>query len=170
MRMRHTGVQMALDACVYCDCFETGKVKTPPPQPELVYVDPETGAVSLRWDAPGADQHLFNDWRASACEHGQFGELVSHRLGNIALIGFLRALLQNTPERFPTLLSKVLYNGTHICDVINLPDVELLAGEMPAVHALHCGDAEEEVLLRNFEKQMTDLIQAAKSAGKPIVF
>ena len=30
---------MGLNARVFCNCYETGKVETPPPQPDLVYVD-----------------------------------------------------------------------------------------------------------------------------------
>jgi hypothetical protein len=68
---------MGLDACVYCNCYETRRVRRLPPQPELIYVDDKTGEVALRWDAPGADQHRFFEWLASACEHGPLGELVS---------------------------------------------------------------------------------------------
>jgi len=161
---------MGLDACVFCNCYETGKVKAPPPQPELVYVDPTTGQVSLQWEKTGADQHLFDDWLASACAHGPLGELVSHRLGNIALIAFLRGLFQVTPERFPILLSKVVYNGIHCGDILSLADVEDLAAEMSVVHTLHCTDVSQEGLLRNFEKQMMDLIQGTRSVRKPIVF
>ena len=141
---------MGLDACVFCDCYEVGKVKARPPQPDLVYIDPATGQVSLRWEQPGADQRRFIDWLGSACEHGPEGQLVSHRLGNVALIGFLRGLFEGTPERFPTLLSKVVHNGIHAGDILSLTDVEDLAAEMLAVHAVHCSDASQEDILRNF--------------------
>lgn len=161
---------MGLDACVFCNCYETGKVEVPPPQPELVYIDPTTGQVSLRSEESGADQYAFFDWLASACEHGPLGELVAHRLGNIALVAFLRGLLEQSPQRFPTLLSKIVNNGVHGGDTLSLTDIEGLAPEMLAVHSVHCTDASEEELLRNFEMQMMDLIQAAKSVRKPIVF
>ena len=161
---------MALDACVYCNCYETGNAKTPPPQPDLVYVDPISGEVSLLCEAEGADEDRFFEWRSSACEHAPSGQLVSHRLGNIALIGFLRGRFEETPERFPTLLSKVVYNGTHLGDTLTLSDVEQLATEMSAVHALHSSDDSDEALLRQFERQMLELIRAARSVSKPIVF
>jgi hypothetical protein len=82
-------------------------MRTPPPQPELVYVD-EDRAIALRWDAPGADQHRYYAWLASACEHGPLGRLVSHRLGNMAGIAFLRTLFNQQPERFPVLLRRRL--------------------------------------------------------------
>jgi hypothetical protein len=161
---------MALDACVYCNCYETGKARTPPPQPDLVYVDPATGEVALRCEEEGADEHRFHEWLSSACEHAPFGQLVSHRLGNIARIGWLRAIFQETPEQFPTLLSKVVYNGTHICDILTLSDIEQVATEMPAVHALHSSDDSDETMLREFERQLLELILGARSVSKPIVF
>ena len=163
-------IRMGLNAFVCCDCYEMGKVKTPPPQPELVYVDPISGEVLLHWEEKGADQKRFFDWLSSACKHGPIGHLVSHRLGNIALVGFLRELFQKTPEHFPTLLTKVVYDGVHGGDVLPLSDVDKIASEMSAVHTLHCSDKSDEVLLREFERQMLELIQAAKSVFKPIVF
>ena len=161
---------MALDACVYCNCYETGNAKTPPPQPDLVYVDPISGEVSSFCEAEGADQHRFFEWLSSACKHAPSGQLVSHRLGNIALIGFLRGRFEEIPKQFPTLLSKVVYNGTHLGDTLTLSDVEQLATEMSAVHALHSSDDSDEALLRQFERQMLELIRAARSVSKPIVF
>jgi hypothetical protein len=161
---------MGLNASVYCDCYETGKVKTAPPQPELVYIDPESGGVDLRWDAPGADQNSFFTWLGSACEHGPLGQLVSHRLGHIARIAFLRGLFAQTPECFPTLLSKVVYNGVHGGDVLNLSEVEDLAREVPAVQALHCAKDWEDEILREFETQVLELVEAARKMRKPIVF
>lgn len=161
---------MALDARVFCSCYETGKAKTAPPQPELVYVDPESGEVSLRWDEEGADQHSFFEWLSSACEHGPHGWLVSHRLGNIARVGILRERFLETPERFPTLISKVVYDGTHAGDFLTRSDVELVAAEMMAVHDLHGSDDLDESILREFESQMLDLVRGARSVSKPIVF
>ena len=163
-------IGMGLNACVYCNCYEIGNVKTPPPQPDLVYVDPTSGEVLLRWKEKGADQNRFFEWLSSACEHGPSGHLVSHRLGNIARIGFLRARFQETPERFPTLLSKVVFNGVHGGDILTLSDVEQVASEMSAVHALSCSDRFDEAMLREFERQMLELIRGAKSVFKPIVF
>jgi len=161
---------MALDACVYCNCYEAGKTKSPPPQPNLVYVDPDTGEVALRSEAEGADEPRFHEWLSSACEHRPLGQLVSHRLGNIARIGFLRRRFQESPDQFPTLLSKVAYSGTHCGDILTLSDIEQVATEMPALHTLHGSGDSDEALLREFERQMLELIQAARRVSKPIVF
>ena len=160
---------MGLDACVFCDCYEKGKVRMPPPQPELVYLE-ETGQVSLRWECHGADQHLFFDWLQVACEHGPFGMLVSHRLGNVALIAFLRGLLSKTPERFPVSLTKVVYDGTHAGDFLSLKQVEALVPEMNSIRDLHCAEPDQDRWLRQFESQMEGLIQASRRLLKPIAF
>jgi hypothetical protein len=160
---------MGLDASVYCNCYEVGLVRTPPPQPAFTYIDEETGQVSLRWDAPGADQILFSEWLASACEHDEFGRLIHHRLGNAARIGILRSLFETTPERFPILLSKVVYSGTHCGDFLTLEYVDKLAAEMALVPTVHC-DAADEDIVRQFQSQMAELIEAARSVQRPIVF
>jgi len=88
---------VGLDATVYCDCFEKGRIRMQPPQPEMVYIEP-SGQLSLKWDEPGADQHRIYNWLAACCDHGPYGQLVSHRLGNVALIAFLRELLDEHPR------------------------------------------------------------------------
>src|SRR5438094_4776334 len=37
--------------------------------------------------------------------------VIAKHLGNIARIGFLRGIFEQTPKQFPLLLSKVVYNG-----------------------------------------------------------
>ena len=160
---------MSLDATVYCDCYERGKLRTPPPQPEFVFVE-ESGGLSLDCDHPDVDQDAFNNWRATACEHGPWGELVSHRLGNITLIEFLRSLLATEPARFPILLAKVLYNGVHGGDFLSSADVDLVSIEVDRLKEVHAAQASDEPFVRNFERQMRELVQAAQSVGKPIAF
>jgi hypothetical protein len=160
---------MGLDARVYCDCYEKGTVRRPPPQPELVYVD-SSGQLCLKWDDPRADQHGFHKSLKDACEHGPWGELVSCRLGNITLIAFLRGLLSGAPECFPVLLTKVVHNGVHCGDFLDMDDVERLLPEMDWLRAVHCGDRMREGFVRAFERQMSELIAAARSVRKPIVF
>jgi len=160
---------VSLDATVYCDCYERGKVRTPPPQPEFIFVE-DFGGLSLNCDQPEVNQNAFDHWRATACEHGPWGELVSHRLGNIALIEFLRTLLAAEPSRFPILLAKVLYNGVHCGDFLSCADVDLLSVEVDRLKEVHAVQAIDEPHIRNFERQMRELVQAAQSVGKPIAF
>jgi len=140
-----------------------------PPQPEFVLLE-ENGGLTLDCDQPGVDQEAFNRWRATACEHGQWGELVSHRLGNITLITFLRELLSTQPQRFPILLSKVLYNGVHCGDFLSSAEVGLLAIEVERLKEIHAVQESDEPFVRHFELQMRELAEAAQSVGKPIAF
>lgn len=160
---------MGLDAQVYCDCYEKGKVRRPPPQPELVYVD-ENGQVCLRWDAPGADQNAFFEWQKDACDHGPMGELVWHRLGNIARIAFIRSVLAESPERFHVLLAKVVYSGTHAGDWLAHTDLEPLASELRSLSTVHVRDDVHEAIVREFDRQMSELVDAAIRLQKPIAF
>jgi len=157
---------MGLDATVYCDCYEKGKMRTPPPQPGFLSID-QDGGLCLDCDQPNADEFGFYKWLATACEHGPWGKLVSHRLGNIALIGFLRELLAREPERVPILLKKVLYDGTHGGDFLSPADVGLVAIEVDRLKDVHAIQNGEEDLVRHFEDQ---LVHASQSVGKPIAF
>ena len=160
---------MGLDAVVYCDCYEKGMVRKPPPQPELIYVD-TNGQVCIKWDAPGADENAFSDWLKDACDHGPRGELASRRLGNIALIGFINSLLKNSDQRFPLLLAKVVYDGTHCGDFIAFADVERLRIEVEGLSGVHLRDPAEEEILREFQQDMSDLVAGATKVRKPIAF
>lgn len=160
---------MGLDAVVYCDCYEKGRVRKPPPQPGLVYVD-DNGQVCLKWDAPDADQNAFYNWLHEACDHSPRGELVWHRLGNAARIGLLRSLLSKSADEFPVLLNKVIYDGTHAGDSLGVSDLERLGPEVSLLHAIHGEDQTGEEVLRQFEQQMSELLDAARRVQKPIVF
>src|SRR5436309_381829 len=81
--------RMGLDAAVYCDCFERGRLQSPPPPGCTLAVAPDG---SLLCGSDDLDVQLaFDRWRQSeACEH-EDGYLVSHWIGNIALVASLRA-------------------------------------------------------------------------------
>jgi hypothetical protein len=160
---------MSLDAMVYCDCYERGKIRRPPPRPEVVTVD-ESGEVVLTCNQPGTDERGFYDWLATACEHGPRGRLLSYRLGNIALVALLRSLLAREPNRFPILLTQVRYNGVHGGDFLSIEEVERLVPEVEHLKEVHADKEGHEPLVREFERQMRRLVQAALSVGKPIAF
>jgi len=151
---------MGLDAVVYCDCYEKGRTRTPPPQPDLVYVD-RNGQVCLKWYAVGADQNAFYDWLKDACDHGPTGDLVWHRLGNVATIGAIRSLLAESGQEFPVLLTKVVYDGSHAGDWLTFGDVEHLPLEIQRLSAVHAVEEVLEAVVRKFEEQMSELVTAA---------
>jgi hypothetical protein len=159
---------MGLDARVFCNCYEKGVIRQPPPQPELVSVD-ESGDIFINTDNPEADFLACDTWREHACEHDQ-GQLVSHRIGNIALVAVLRTALSRSAQSFPVMLSKVVYDGTHCGDFLSLKQVHALEHELPSLTEYHSVDPKEEKIIRHFESQMRDLVAASLAVGKPIVF
>jgi hypothetical protein len=60
----------------------------------------------------------------------EIGELVWHRLGNVAKIGAIRSLLTESGQEFGVLLTKVTYDGSHAGDWLAFSDVERLDAEM----------------------------------------
>jgi hypothetical protein len=118
---------------------------------------------------PGADIFAYDQWREHGCEHVR-GKLISYRIGNVALVGFLRQAVSETPELFPELLSKVLYDGTHGGDFLTVEQVRELNSEVDSLSGLHRRDPQEEMLLRTFEMQLRELVKASLAVSKPIVF
>lgn len=121
---------MALDAHVCCDCFERGRLHSPPPPSCNLSVDPDG---SLWCGSDDLDvQIAFDRWQQyDACEHVD-GRLITHRIGNITLVASLRRELGLWPERFPVILSRVVYNGVHAGDFIAAAEVPQLAAEVKA--------------------------------------
>jgi hypothetical protein len=92
-------------------------------------------------------------------------------LGNITRVGnlrsFLRALQGKPGPRFPILLEKVIYDGTHTGDSIPLNESPALLKEVEIV--LHSSDilAESE---KEFFGNMKELCEASIATGNPIMF
>ena len=158
---------MGLDAFVYCDCFERDNLRCSPPSGAEIIVAEDGNLV-----CESADDEVwaaFNLWKSTkACLHPQM--IVVHRaLGATAVIDQLRAEISKDQARFPLLLRKVLYNGTHTCDWIPLAHMEQLGAEVKQLseHRLKgaTGDA-----LHLFQIQLAELIIAAQVVKKPICF
>jgi hypothetical protein len=159
---------VGLDATVYCDCFERGRLRSPPPPGCTLSVD-ESGRLLCGSDDLDT-QLAFDQWQLHrACEH-EDGRLVEHRIGNIALVEELRAALEADADRFPMLLSRVLYNGTHCGDFIPVAEVPRLCTEVEALADVRCTGPLMEQFMREFEAQMRELVESSLPVGKPIVF
>ena len=98
--------KMSLNAVVYCDCVEQGRVTIPHPRPDLLFID-ETGShPGISSDDPGDIE--AHDPRESLrpCEHERFW-LIERWLGNISLIETIRSLLKqqssNPARDYPVL-------------------------------------------------------------------
>jgi hypothetical protein len=158
---------MSLDAHVRCTCVKEGRAK-PYPVPAQLTLD-ETGAPSLKGEFSEDEYEALDRWVQESCEHRGF--LVAESLGNITLAKhlreFLRGLQGDPGPRFPILLEKVVYDGTHTGDWIPGKEAPNLLKEVDLV--LHSSDilsaAEKEFFLA-----MKRLCEASISTGNPIVF
>jgi hypothetical protein len=159
---------MGLDATVYCNCFETGALKEPPPCPDLVYVAAD-GSLECR--SEDLDTLLgFDRWlHREACEH-ENGVLLHHRIGNLAQVGLLRSELRRKAEKFPILLGKVLYSGVHGGDYMPPDEVTRLRGELQHLAGFVPSNEANQEYVELFRRQVHELAEAALRVGKPISF
>jgi hypothetical protein len=178
---------MGLDACVYCDCFEKGRLRESPPKGITLMVETDG---SLGHVEKNLDLEIFIEWdrwrEEFACEHPR-GELLSHRLGNISSIGIIRHELEREPARFPILLTKVVYSGSHAGDFLPLDTNPALRQELELLDDFKCSNKpfrsfnpfyslkifkapSPAAFVSAFRTQMLELVAASKSVNKPIVF
>jgi hypothetical protein len=161
---------MGLDAQVYCDCYEKGRLREPPPRDVSLRVELDGSLGRERDNGSLEDDVAWDEWREQrACEH-HGGVLLHHRLGNISLIGLLRAELQREPGDFPLLLTKVLYSGSHCGDFLPVDSVLTLQQEVEALSGLRCSTPDADRFMAGFRAQMLELIAASLSVRMPIVF
>jgi hypothetical protein len=158
---------MALDAFVYCDCFERKRLKTVPPAGVAI-----TTHVSGNIVAPALKGSLwpaFSEWkRTRACQHP--GMIYLHRtLGSEDLIANWRRELLRYAHQFPILLRRVLYSGTHTCDWISRRELAVLANEVGCLLYLPVGPRSSG-LWRDLHLHLSELVVAARHTGKTICF
>ena len=159
---------MGLDARVYCDCFERGRLASQPNPEWGVFVAPEGGRCE-RTGLPLEVAVEFDRWNDGACQHKE-GILIEQRIGNMWGVIELRQELERESAAFPLLLAKVLYSGTHGGDWMNVQEVELMRHELEPLAHLHSSEPSTEAYLREFEHIMRELTEAALRVQKPIVF
>ncbi len=158
---------MSLDGFVRCTCIRAGKAK-PHPFPDRLTFD-EVGEPTLSGEPSEEEWEAHDQWLGECCEHQ--GCLLAMFLGNITRVGNLRSFLrglQGTPgPKFPILLEKVLYDGTHTGDWIPSKDTKKLLKEVDTV--LHSSDilADSE---KEFFNNMKLLCEASVATGNPIMF
>jgi len=161
---------MGLDATVFCDCYEKGKLRTQPPGGVALRMEADGSLVSEREHKTLEEALDFDRWQAHlACEHPN-GVLLHHRLGNVSLVGLLRSELQREPLRFPILLGKIVYSGTHAGDYISAELVPELQKEIEALAEFKCSTKETDDFMSQFRTRMLDLVTVSISVNKPIVF
>lgn len=159
---------MSLDGYVRCDCIREGRVKKPHPFPDRFRWD-ESSAPSLGGDPTEEEWEAHEQWVQQSCEHEGF--LASEFLGNITrakkVREFLRGLQGDPGPKFPTLLKKVVYDGTHTGDWIPAKQTPALLKEVDLVLA------SRDILTpgeKEFFEAMKRLCEASLATGNPIVF
>lgn len=191
---------MGLDACVYCDCVEKGRLRVPHPDPHLFKIA-EDGMPYLEAPFGTPEDERHESWlRGSPCGHEDF-TLIHRRLGNIAMIAWVRAcvarIAKDPVRTFPILWTKVVYSGTHASDHLDLADVRWLKEEIASIRAtdwaavplerldMRLGSRVRRLLLRDgtsaardaerdmflaFFANLEELVAASLEIAKPIVF
>jgi hypothetical protein len=159
---------MGLDASVYCNCYKTGKVKSPPPHKELVEIDYD-GDVFI--STPDDEKYFeFEKWKQTACEHEDM-VLLHCRIGNQSTAGYMITKIKAADENsFPILLDKVFYNGTHAGDHLELDDVLKLQQEVKALKQLVSAELQNDTLLERVLNDLDELCAKAIEVQNPIVF
>lgn len=165
---------MGLDAWVWCDCIEKDRLRVPHPFPELLRLD-ETGGPEIASEDPATIER-HDEWLLlSPCEHHECA-LAAHYLGNIGRIENLRRSLDklrpNADLEFPVLRTKVIHSGSHCGNFLPLDDVKRLKNELNELRRLDFSPlgTEEAAQWREFFEQLGELVAAALTVSKPIVF
>ena len=166
---------MGLDAMVFCDCVEKGRLTVPHPYPRLLYID-DNGSPEIRSKDPvEIDEH--DKWMdLPPCEHEQM-MLDDDYLGNAGHISRLYEILSGVAaghaRAFPVLLGKVLYSGTHCGDHLTIRDVRGLSSELDRLEKMHLPTAlppEDALQIASTASMLRRLVKAALTATKPIAF
>ena len=158
---------MGLDAFVFCDCYEKGRLKRNPPDPNLVYSVPNGDLACRNKDSKVLDR--FDRWRGKACEH-EAGMVAGDWLGNASMVGSIRKELSRRPRDFPTLLKRVVCSGTHCGDHLTLKMVAKLQMELDRLKAHRSGNKELDRGIQKLRRQLQKLVRASIKIGKPIAF
>jgi hypothetical protein len=160
---------MSLDAFVRCTCIRDGKVKKPHPFPGRLTLDDDSGSPSLTGDPTEEEWEAHDRWVQDSCEHEGF--LVSEFLGNITraqhVREFLRGLQGDPGPKFPILLKKVVYDGTHTGDWIPVKQTPALLREVTTVLASSDILTQGE---KEFFEAMKRLCDASIETENPITF
>lgn len=167
---------MGLEAMVFCDCVEKGRLAVPHPYPQMLSIA-SNGSPEIRSKDPVKVEAHDNWMDLPPCKHEQM-MLEGCELGNMSFISDLRSLLSGILKKrgqaCPVLLGKVLYSGTHTGDHLTVRDVrrlsnelDLLKGAQLSAAALPGDDARQIALAM---RELRRLVKTALAVNKPIAF
>jgi hypothetical protein len=167
---------MGLDAVVFCDCVEKGRLRVQHPYPRLLYIA-RNGSPEIRSKDPGkVDQH--DKWMdLPPCEHegmmlpGAYRASANH-ISHLNRI--FSSVLRKHGKACPVLLGKVLYSGTHCGDHLAMRDVRMLSNELDrlkeAILSATALSGEDTRLGASAIRELRELVKIALSTNKPIAF
>src|ERR1019366_4586484 len=96
---------MKLQAYVFCGCYEHGRVKHPPPYPEIVSLHPNGDNYCFR--PTPAQYQAYETWRLNACRH-KYGTVTGGELGHRLPREILYRAMFPHRRTFPIFVRKVL--------------------------------------------------------------
>ncbi len=155
-----------LHAFVFCDCYEQGRLKRQPHNPEIVAVLPNG---DLGYYRATREQHAaFVAWRSHACRHPE-GVVTGGQLGYRLPREVLHRAMSRHNRAFPIFIRKVLgcKPNTHNSH-LTLKQVEKLQAELVRLKNFHLADRKLDHELRCFYGQMKQLVRAAVKFQKPV--
>lgn len=167
---------MGLDAVIFCNCVETKKLKVPHPFPRLLYTL-KNGRPEIR--SKDASKIAAHDaWmELPPCKHEDM-MVDGCSLGNAGGVGVIYEALSSAQKpprtKFPILLNKVFYSGTHCGDFLTLAQVRKLDVELKQLRKLKLTDlgiATSDVKwVTEIIVGLARLVKVAQKVGKPIAF
>lgn len=165
-----------MDAVIFCNCVEAKKLKVPHPFPSLLYalkngrpairsVDSAKIAKHVAWTELPPCKH--EDMMVDGCSLGAAG-------GVEVIYKVLSSARKPPKTKFPILLNKVFYSGTHCMDFLTLTQIRKLDVEMKQLRKLKLTDlgfATSDVKwVTEIFGNLTRLVKVAQKVGKPIAF
>jgi hypothetical protein len=167
---------MGLDAVVFCNCVENKKIKVPHPFPRLLYVS-SNGCPQIRTrDAIKIAAH--DEWmEIPPCKHGSM-QFDGCSLGSggaaIVISAALYIAQEQAKAKFPILLKKVFYSGTHTGDFLSLAQVRKLDVELKQFRKLKLTDLgigkKDAKWMSEIFDCLARIVKVALKVGKPIAF
>lgn len=155
-----------LHAYVFCDCYERGRLKHQPPNPEIVAVLPNG---DLGYISATRKQHAaFVAWRSHACRHSE-GVVTGGELGHKLSRKVLHRAMSPHKRIFPLFVQKILGCKPHTRNShLTTKQVEKLQSELVRLKDFYLPERKLDLELRYYYGQMKQLVRTAMKIQKPI--
>lgn len=156
-----------LEAYVFCDCYEKGCLRRPPPNPELVKML-HCGDITCRARATPKEHAAFVEWRTHACRHVE-GVVTGGRLGHRLPPKKVHEALSSHRRLFPIFFHKILGSKPSV-SATHIPfwQVQKLQKELARLKSFHCADRKIDLELHCLRGHVKQLVRAALKFRKPI--